>query len=176
MRSVFTDYYCFQKQGKTKHNLFCVASTHSYDSFEIRRCIEPSKETARNDAYNVGDLRISCATTCGNYSEHAQTKQWRMVRFKNAPLSGVYAFLGAYNNTEFYAFGDMDKTSDALLFVISGYDEVGNQIQGGAKIEIFVARGHKAEASQLCQMADDGEFDGELNQLRKEAMPDNPQQ
>ena len=56
MRSVFTDYYCFQKQGKTKHNLFCVASTHSYDSFEIRRCIEPSKETARNDAYNVGDI------------------------------------------------------------------------------------------------------------------------
>ena len=67
-----------------------------------------------------------------------------------------------------YWYGDMKGTTDAFLFVHKNTEFINGEIQAGAVIELFVARGQRNNRNQLYNiLADDG-FDDEMNHLRKQ--------
>ena len=179
MISPFTDYYCFQKIGNaTAHPMTCTASTHSYDSFELYRSKKAYKSGVGRDKINIGDLRVQCIDPkqVASYKDDMKRKFWRAFRMGGNHLSGICRLIGDIRENNFVAYGDVFNTDDAVLFVVTDYHESNMRIQDGTQIEIFIARGRSAEADLLCMMVDDGEFDADLNQLREEATPDNPQQ
>jgi hypothetical protein len=148
---ILTDYYRFEKlpNQKSKLRIDCTASTGSYNQLEA----------FRNKA---GDLFLYL---CDNYTKAEEQRKADLALSRTTHISSVY-------NPDMelpYWYGDMKGTADAFLFVHRDTEFVNGGIQAGAVIELFVARGQRNNRTQLYNALCDGEFDEEIEQLRKQA-------
>lgn len=148
---ILTDYYRFKKlpNQKSKLRIDCTASTGEYDPLE----------KLRNKA---GDLFLYIG-------DNTHTKAGR-ERKADLALSRTTHISSIYNpDCDLpYWYGDMKGTADAFLFVHHNTEFINGGIQAGAIIELFVARGHRNNRSQLYNALSDGELDEEMNALRKQ--------
>ena len=147
---ILTDYYRFEKlpDQKSKLRIDCTASTGSYNPLEA----------LRNKA---GDLFLYIGDN--THTKAGKERKADLALSRTAHISSVY-------NPDLnlpYWYGDMKGTTDAFLFVHYNTKFVDGKIQVGAVIELFVARGHRNNRSQLYNALCDGELDGEMNALRK---------
>lgn len=148
---ILTDYYRFEKlpNQKSKFRIDCTASTSSYDPLEALR-------NKRGDLFlYIGD---------NTYTKAGKERKADLVLSRTIHISSVY-------NPDLnlpYWYGDMKGTTDAFLFVHKNTEFINGEIQAGAVIELFVARGQRNNRNQLYNiLADDG-FDDEMNHLRKQ--------
>ncbi len=147
---ILTDYYRFEKlpNQKSKLRIDCTASTSSYDPLEALR-------NKRGDLFlYIGD---------NTHTKAGKERKADLVLSRTIHISSVY-------NPDLnlpYWYGDMKGTTDAFLFVHKNTEFINGEIQAGAVIELFVARGQRNNRNQLYNiLADDG-FDDEMNHLRK---------
>ncbi|WP_072546732.1 hypothetical protein [Mediterranea massiliensis] len=148
---ILTDYYRFEKlpNQKSKLRIDCTASTSSYDPLEALR-------NKRGDLFlYIGD---------NTHTKAGKERKADLVLSRTIHISSVY-------NPDLnlpYWYGDMKGTTDAFLFVHKNTEFINGEIQAGAVIELFVARGQRNNRNQLYNiLADDG-FDDEMNHLRKQ--------
>lgn len=148
---ILTDYYRFEKlpNQKSKLRIDCTASTSSYDPLEALR-------NKRGDLFlYIGD---------NTHTRAGKERKADLVLSRTIHISSVY-------NPDLnlpYWYGDMKGTTDAFLFVHKNTEFINGEIQAGAVIELFVARGQRNNRNQLYNiLADDG-FDDEMNHLRKQ--------
>ena len=148
---ILSDYLRFEKlpNQKSKLRIDCTASTGSYDPLEVLR------NKADNLFLYIGD---------NTYTQAGKKRKADLALSKVNHISSVY-------NPDLnfsYWYGDMKGTADALLFAHHNTVFVNGEIQEGAVIEIFVARGQRNNRSQLYNALCEGELDGEMNTLRKQ--------
>lgn len=148
---IFTDYYKFvHKAGtKSKHRVDCTASTQSYPPMEGLRKTSGELFVYVGENTHIGGKPQRRAGL-------AMTKKEHISSIYQPTLNGM-------------GFGDMVNTSDALLFILSNYEPINGALNDGATVEVFVARGEAKSQNNLFTMAEAGEFDEELNHLRREA-------
>ena len=148
---ILTDYYRFEKlpNQKSKLRIDCTASTSSYDPLEALR-------------NKTGDLFLYIGDN--THTKAGKERKADLVLSRTIHISSVY-------NPDLnlpYWYGDMKGTTDAFLFVHTNTEFKNGEIQIGAVIELFVARGQRNNRNQLYNiLADDG-FDDEMNTLRKQ--------
>lgn len=149
---ILTDYYRFEKLPgqKSKLRIDCTASTCSYNPLEA----------LRNKA---GDLFLYIGDN--THTKAGQERKSDMALSKTAHISSLY-------NPDLnlpYWYGDMKGTADAFLCILHNTRFVDGKIQvgTGAVMELFIARGHRNNRSQLYNALCDGELDEEMNALRK---------
>ncbi len=148
---ILTDYYRFEKlpNQKSKLRIDCTASTSSYDPLEALR-------------NKTGDLFLYIGDN--THTKAGKERKADLVLSRTIHISSVY-------NPDLnlpYWYGDMKGTTDAFLFVHKNTEFINGEIQIGAVIELFVARGQRNNRNQLYNiLADDG-FDDEMNTLRKQ--------
>ena len=148
---ILTDYYRFEKlpNQKSKLRIDCTASTSSYDPLEALR-------------NKTGDLFLYIGDN--THTKAGKERKADLVLSRTIHISSVY-------NPDLnlpYWYGDMKATTDAFLFVHKNTEFINGEIQIGAVIELFVARGQRNNRNQLYNiLADDG-FDDEMNTLRKQ--------
>ena len=152
---ILTDYYKFAKQEgqKSKMRIDCIASTRSYDILERRR-----------DKNGLLKLYIG---------DNTYTKAGQSGR---SDLSLSYK---DHNSSIFvpdvklpYWYGDFHNTADAVLLVCHNVAFVDGAIQPGSEIEVFVARGQRANRQGLFNMLCDGDLAEEVEALRERAVTD----
>lgn len=146
---ILTDYYRFEKlpNQKSKHRIDCTASTDSYNPLEALR-----NKTGNLFLY-IGD---------NTHTKAGKERKSDLALSRTTHISSVY-------NPDVnlpYWYGDMKGTADAFLFIQSNVEFVDGAIQAGAVIELYVARGHRNNRSQLYNALCDGELDEEMNALR----------
>ena len=146
---ILTDYYRFEKlpDQRSKLRIDCTASTGKYNPLEV----------LRNKA---GDLFLYIGDN--THTKAGKERKADLALSRTAHISSVY-------NQDWdlpYWYGDMKGTTDAFLFVHHNTEFINGGIQAGAIIELFVARGHRNNRSQLYNTLSDGELDEEMNALR----------
>lgn len=132
------------------HRRECVASTGGYAPFE-------------NIAQHTRDGKIVCYLTKvpNNYSNSVQERAAWTIRGNNKPITSIYT---PDLRAPLRGCGDIHGTNDAVLVIISeDYKEV----------EIFIARGMKANVRGLFVAFARGALDGEIARLRMQAKPTN---
>lgn len=147
---ILTDYYRFEKlpNQKSKLRIDCTASTSSYDPLEALR-------------NKTGDLFLYIGDN--THTRAGKERKADLVLSRTIHISSVYN----PDLTLPYWYGDMKGTTDAFLFVHKNTEFIDGEIQAGAVIELFVARGQRNNRNQLYNiLADDG-FNDEMNTLRK---------
>lgn len=147
---ILTDYYRFEKlpNPKSKLRIDCTASTSSYDPLEALR-------------NKTGDLFLYIGDN--THTRAGKERKADLVLSRTIHISSVYN----PDLTLPYWYGDMKGTTDAFLFVHKNTEFIDGEIQAGAVIELFVARGQRNNRNQLYNiLADDG-FNDEMNTLRK---------
>lgn len=163
--SILTDYYRFERVAtKSKTRLDCVASTGSYPEFEEKRATRTSKATDKRDATEAGSLVIYYGDVPELYGGDVHRKADKAITIKGKNLSSVYV----PDPNSAYAYGDVNSTTDALLFVFDNL-KVANGIISGGGLEVFVARGKSKDRIPLYNLLTDGELDEEMNELRQRA-------
>ena len=161
---ILTDYYLFEKvTKKAKSRLDCTASTNSYNELEEKRATKQTQETDKRDATNVGDLLIYYNDVPFAFGGNARRKADKSITIKGKNLSSVYV----PNIESGLGYGDMKGTADALLFVFHEMNIINGEIQDGAKIEMYVARGKSKDRVALYNMLADGGLEEEMEVLRK---------
>ena len=148
---ILTDYYRFEKlpNQKSKLRIDCTVTTGSYDLLEALR----NKE---------GDLFLYIGDN--THTKAGKERKADLALSKTRHKSSVY-------NPDLdlpYWYGDMRGTADAFLFVHHNTVFVNGGVQAGAIIELFVARGHRNNRSQLYNALCDGVLDGEMAALREQ--------
>ena len=162
---ILTDYYRFERLAtKAKSRMDCTASTMTYEEFEEKRATKATKATEHRDATNVGDLIIYYNDTPTQFGGNVHRKADKSITIKSKNLSSVYV---PDVNRDF-AYGDFTGTNDALLFVFYNLEVKNGEIQEGAIIEVFVARGKSRDRVPLYNALCDGELDEEMNALREQ--------
>ena len=145
---ILTDYYRFEKLSqKSKLRIDCTASSHSYDPLEVLR-------------NKTGDLFLYIGDN--THTKAGKERKTDLALSKTSHVSSIY-------NPDLnlpYWYGDMNRTTDAFLFVHQNSRFVNGGIQEGAVIELFVARGQRNNRIQLYNALCDGELDEEMNALR----------
>lgn len=163
---ILTDYYKFIRTAtKSKTRLDCIASTRSYPSLESKRAVKFSKQTATRDAINRGCLVAYYGDVPDRFGGNAQRKADKSLTIKGENVSSVYR----PNPKNDFAFGDFKGTSDAMLFVFKDMETVNGEIQAGAEVEIFIARGKSKDKMALYNLLDGGELDDDMDKLREQA-------
>lgn len=143
---ILTDYYKMQEIRPLKsHRFDCMASTGEYPPFEQ---IKHRAKDGRFFFYYNG--------VPDTFSANAQRKADRAITNGNN-ISSVYI---PDLQEPLKGFGDVRGTDDGLLFLFSADYK---------QIEIFVARGYRNHIKNICNLFLDGEFDNEINELRKRA-------
>lgn len=167
---IFTDYYRFEKTAvKAKNRLDCTCSTHSYNTLERLACRGPQRPTEKRDGKQAGDITLNLFTAVPmNYSRHAQIKAWKVLKTNAEPLTSIYKARGGLTP---FAYGDFRGSCDGILFYIYNYTETGNSVDRGTVVEMFIARGCKHNITSICKLAEEGDFDEELQLLRAKATP-----
>ena len=165
---ILTDLYIFEKlpDCKSKLRIDCTASTNSYNPLEALRATRQLKHTDKRDGCNIGDLFLYIGDN--TYTKAGAERKADLALSRTNHISSIYN----PEPTSQYWYGDFHATADALLFIHNDIDFVDGAIQSGAIIEIFVARGQRNNRAQLFNLLMDGELDGEIEQLRKQAVND----
>lgn len=141
---VLTDYYRLSeiKVMKSKR-LDCVASTGGYEPLEKRR--KPS------------GLFFYLRPVPDVF--HAEARRRAKLRLTGANENVSSIFMPSPDRPEM-GYGDMAGTRDALLFIFA---------PGMRGVEIFVARGEKANARNIFSAAANGFLVEEISRLRRKA-------
>lgn len=145
---ILTDYYKFEKRDgqRSKLRIDCTASTGGYNPFERMR-----NKFGILFVY-IGDNRHT-RSGCDLMISHEKHISSIYCPSPDSPLW----------------YGDFKDTADALLLVPENVRFVNGAIQVGGIVEVFVARGQRANRLCLYEMASGGELDGEMEALRKAA-------
>jgi hypothetical protein len=148
MTTVITlnDYYKFEKQPnqKSKTRLDCIASTQSYNDFEM----------LRNKA---DELFVYYGNVPDNFGGNVRRKADKAItKVKN--ISSIFIPDLELRN---FAFGDIKGTKDAILMIINDNETM---------IEIFIARGYKSHVKNLWQCFVGGDYDNDISELRAAAV------
>lgn len=155
---IFTDYYRFEKKPgqSSKMRMDCTASTQSYNPFEALR-------NKRGELFvYVGD---------NTYTEAGERGKSDLALSRGDHITS----LNATNLQQPFWYGDFHRTPDALLMVHSGFEHyVDGRVADGSIIEIFIARGYRANRLNLFVEFTDGAFNDEMEILRKRAQPEPP--
>lgn len=141
---IITDYYKFVHHNGTKYRFDCEMSTQSYDPFEILK--------------NKKDELVVYI------SENTHTKaglkgKSDLAISKSIHISSIYRPDVETN------LGWGDVYQDALLFRFTDFKLSKDGFVEDATIEIFVARGYKADRYNLYAMFADGELDEEIQMI-----------
>lgn len=149
---ILTDYYCFEHKAdtKSKTRIDCVTSTESYPQFEALR----NKE-------NILFLYVGDNT----HTKAGKELKADLALTKTKHVSSIYR----PDVTNGFAYGDINHTADAILFVFHDFSITNGRIKDGARIEIFVARGYRNDRANLYTMLLDGELSEEMFVLRNKA-------
>lgn len=160
---VITDCYKFSKVAPlAKGRLDCVASTKGYPEFEEKRRTKASKQTAKRDANIVGGLAISYGNVPDNYEGEVKRKADKSVSIGSNNLSSVFV----PDVTLPYGYGDVYKTSDAILFKFNeGFAVVDGRVIMGGSIDVFICRGQSRNVQALYTMLCDGDLDDEIEAI-----------
>lgn len=165
---ILTDYYKFERiTDKAKSRLDCTASTGGYPAFERLAAQRASRGTDSRDPIAVGDL----IAYIGKIPAQFKTALHRTagLRFN---ISGDHATsIFAPDPSLPYGYGDVKRTADALLFIISGGGFINGRIKQGSIVEVFIARGQSRNSIPLYELLCDGQLDEEAEQLRAAAVP-----
>ena len=146
---IHTDYYKFVHlpDSKSKMRMDCILSTQSYPDFEYLR-------------NKHGDLFVYFGDVPQQFGgDIRQRADKAITKVKN--ISSVLV----PDVTQNSGYGDVKNTADALL-IINNADYT--------ELEIFVARGYKNHRLNIWQNFTAGEYDLELEKLRKQAKPEKP--
>lgn len=167
---IITDYYKFEKTALiAKYRMDCVASTHSYPEFENKRKTKATKQTAKRDANIIGSLACSYNKVPDCFGDDARRKADYSVSMGSKNLSSVFVPDVALP----YAFGDVQGTTDAILFVFGdGFGVTDGRVNQGCTFEVFICRGQSKNCQALYNMLCDGELDDEIAALRMQAVTD----
>ena len=164
--SILTDCYIFKRVAtKSKTRLDCVASTESYPEFEERRAAKKMRTTEKRDGINIGDLLCYFGKNNNIKCDHMR-KSEISISMGSKNLSSVYVPDPSNN----FAFGDVNGTADALLFVSEGLNLINGEIQAGAILKVFVARGKSKDRVPLYNLLSDGGLDDEMADLQDRAV------
>ena len=167
---IVTDYYKFEKTALLSGTrLDCVASTKSYPEFEDKRKARGNKQTAKRDANYVGALTCYYGDVLNRYGNDARRKADKSVSIGSKNLSSVFV----PNVSLPYAFGDVQGTTDAILFVFGDtFGVADGRITQGATMEVFICRGKSHDRQVLYNLLCDGGLDDEIATIRKQAVTD----
>lgn len=154
---ILTDLYTISKLpgDKSKMRMDCTASTKSYNPMEALR-------NKRGELFlYVGD---------NTYTGKGERGKSDLALSRGDHITSICTT----DATLPFWYGDFHKTSDALLMVHRGFSVTDGRVADGATIEIFVARGHRANRLNLYAMFCDGALDAEMAALRQRATPELP--
>lgn len=162
---IITDYYRFEKIAeKAKSRIDCTHSTGSYPAFESKRALR-ARAAGKFDAIKVGDLLAYCAKIPDTFRPEAALRADRGITIQSHNVTSIYI----PDVTLPYGYGDIYHTCDAVLFQFSDYHFRNDELQQGAVIEMFIARGESRHKVGLYQMLCDGRFEVEIAKLRERA-------
>ncbi|MCC8118550.1 MAG: hypothetical protein LIP09_07380 [Bacteroidales bacterium] len=172
--STFNHYYkfCRKPSDKNKTRLDCTNSTGSYIPLESKRATKPVKATKRYEPTNVGDLVIYLGLPDNHIKAHNKRQADRSITIKAENLTSVY-LQHNFEDGSWIAYGDVKGTSDAIIMLYN-ITEVNGYIQEGSYIEMFIACGKADECRAICNLFADGEIDEEIEWLRQNSKPFNP--
>jgi len=148
---ILTDYLKGEKLTDAKSRYDVISSSDSYDLLE--------NLLINKRGFNVGGLSFNCVT---------RPDRWKK---KNA---GLAITKGSHNITSLirpdlnlnFAFGDINGTNDAAIFIFNpDFKDTGI-----TTIEIFIARGTKNDVNGLWDLLIDGDLNQEMEILRKKAV------
>ncbi len=145
---ILTDYYRFEKQPdkRSRLRIDCTTSTGGYNPFERMR-------NKRGELFiYLGDNRHT-RSGCDLMISHEKHISSIYCPSPSVPLW----------------YGDFKDTADALLLVPDGVRIVNGAIEEGGIVEVFVARGQRANRLCLYEMACGDELAEEMERLRKAA-------
>ncbi len=150
---ILTDYYRFEKlEGqKSRMRIDCTASTRSYDPLE---------------RYRDKKGMLKCYIGDNTYTKAGQSGRSDLSLSYKDHISSIFA---PDIKLPFW-YGDFHNTADAALLVCHNVAFIDGAIQPGAEIEVFVARGQRANRQGLFNMLVDGELSGEVEELKKRAV------
>lgn len=165
--SILTDCYIFKRVAtKSKTRLDCVASTESYPEFEEKRATRKMRTTEKRDGTNIGDLLCYFGKN-DNIKCNGVRKTEYSISMGSKNLSSVFVPDPSNN----YAYGDVNGTADALLFIFEGFDLINGEIQAGATLKVYIARGQSKNRIPLYNLLSDGGLDDEMKDLQERAVP-----
>lgn len=168
---MITDYYRFVRVAKhSATRMDCEASTKSHPFMEDLRGTRTCKETEKSDALNKGDLKIYVVKTPANFDCTTERKADLSVTIGRKNLSQIYKPVDSLNMP--FAYGDVNGTSDAIIFVLRDLQTINGRIKQGAVLEVFVCRGMLNNQVALYNMACNGELDEEMEAMREKATLD----
>lgn len=167
---IITDYYKFEKKALISGTrMDCVASTKSYPEFEDKRKTRGNKQTAKKDANYIGGLTCYYCNVPESFGNNAKRKTDKSISIGSKNLSSVYVPDVALP----YAFGDVQGTTDAILFVFgNSFGVTDGRVYQGGLIEMFICRGQSKNCQALYNLLCDGGLDGEIEAIRKQAVVD----
>lgn len=155
---ILTDYYRFEKKPgqNSKMRMDCTASTQSYNPFEALR-------NKNNVLFvYVGD---------NSYTEAGERGKSDLALSRGEHITSLNTL---YPEQPFW-YGDFHKTPDALLMIHKGFERYADgRVADGSTIEIFVARGYRANRLNLFAEFIDGVLSDDMEALRKRALPEPP--
>lgn len=146
---ILTDYYKLQDFGRVKSNRYdTVCSTGQYEPFET--IAAKSRATPK---------RFYCYLLDKTPNTFAKYQGAACMRITSTDNISRITMPNPIDEP-FAGYGDAKGTTDALFFVFS---------KDLKTMEIFVARGRKANAEQLFYLFADGEMDDDVTALRAAA-------
>ena len=158
---ILTDYYSFKHLDGAKSNtrLDCTASTRSHGAFELTRA-----KDGRLWVYVCDNTYTKAGREC---------KADLAMNGRNGFLSSIYV---PDMGKPAIGYGDLRHTADALLFVVDGSYQDSHYIEG-IVIEVFVARGMRANVKSLYSLLSDEDeaLLNEMKQLRESALAEQQQ-
>ena len=161
--AIFTDYYKFERLAcKSKTRMDCTASTRSYEDLEEKRAMKSIKATDKRDFTDVGDLVIYYNDVPVQFECSERRRADKSISAKGKNISSIY--VPDCNSN--IAFGDFNKTADAIIFVFKDLRVVNGVVQDGSIIEMFIARGQRQNRRALYNLVADGDLEEEMNSLR----------
>ncbi len=165
MAQIITDYYHFKKVAiKAKTRMDCVESTRSYPAFEEKRNTKEIRETEKRDACRTGALYMRITDIPDCYKMSARRKADKILSMKTKSVSSLYIPDASVP----YGYGDAKETSDALLFIFDGFEEVDGCLHG--EVEVFVCRGNAHNKQNLYTNLVEGYLDEEIERARGRAV------
>jgi len=148
---ILTDYYSLTKQSnqKSKLRIDVEASTLEYPHFEGLR------NKKGELFFYLGD----------NYTQAGRLCKSSLALSKGVHITSLYQ---PDIKVPLY-YGDIANTTDAILVKASDFSICNGRVQDGSKLEIYVARGQRANRQSLFNLFVDGELDSEVKQLKAHA-------
>lgn len=144
---ILTDCYIGIKNANTKTSYDVKYSTGSYDHFESL--------LINKKGSNIGGLSFYLVNRPSRWGGAMERKTDKAITKSTVNISSIII----PDPEVCVGFGDVKNTSDALIFIFS---------PDWLMIEIFVARGQKNNRQNLYQLVVDGEYEDEIEILRKQ--------